>query len=277
MNTIIKIILLLLILVLVFLFFNMEFISNYYYYKKIGNSNKNMKTIPNDILNLPNNYYGKDLSKEKLVVVISHYNENLSWLKNTNAPFVISSKTNKDKNLYVDINKGNEVSGYLTYITKNYDNLPEYTLFLHGHFVDLHQFENTIDIINNLYKIINNKKINYLNVNNLGVPDFLWTEHRRKIWNELFFEELGTMPEVLYDKCCAQFIVNKDSIRLRPNKFYQKLLYYSLHNNIDTKNNNFGHVMEFLWHYIFGEPAIINREEDNHALFNLKYFRNNYT
>ena len=85
------------------------------------------------------------------------------------------------------------------------------------------------------------------------------------------------MLNLFYDKCCAQVIVHKDRSRLRSKKFYENLLNFSLTNNIDTKDNNFGHVLEYMWHYIFGEPAIINREEDNHALFNLKYFRNNYT
>ncbi len=276
MNNNKKIFFLILSLIIIILIFNAKLIFNSQYYGEISKKYKNMETISNDILDLPNNYYNKDLSNEKLVIITSHYNEDLSWLKYIKLPFIISSKKTIEKNLYIDINRGNEASGYLKYIITHYDNLPEYSIFIHGHYIDWHQNMNIIDIINGLNNIVVNKKINYLNFNNRSWNGQFYNDYRKNIWNKLFLEELGPIPDKLYDKCCAQFIVNKDRIRLRSKKFYENLLNFSLTNNMDTKYSNFGHVLEYLWHYIFGEPAIINREEDNLALFEIKYFENPY-
>lgn len=146
----------------------------YNYYKTIANENKNYFVIEDIILNNEYNFYNKtDLSKYKFVIMTAHYNENLFWLKNINVPYIISSKTEKNKNLHININKGNEVSAYLSYIIKYYDNLPEYTLFVHGHNVDWHQYIPLIDIIKKYnQKILQNENIpEYVNINSVGCND----------------------------------------------------------------------------------------------------------
>ena len=231
-----------------------------------NNSSNNLINIPEYILSLNLNFYYKnDLSSEKLVILTSHYKEDLFWLHYIHYPFIISSKTVSAKTLYVPINKGDEVSAYLNYIIKYYNNLPEYTLFLHGHYEDWHQKNNLVNIINNLKF---NKE--YENINTIGIDDrdiksniyllFLKTF----IWNELFREELGEMPDKFYDKCCAQFIVNRRRIRLRSLKFYQKILDY-INNHDDAKKDpihgKMGYYMEFIWHYIFGEKAYMDLDK----------------
>ena len=208
------------------------------------------------ILNLKNNLStSNDLSKEKLVVLISHYNENLFWLKKIKYPFIISSKVEKNKTLYVSINKGNEAMAYLDYIVKFYNVLPEYTLFSHGHYVDWHQRTP-------INKIINNIKIDshYINISDIGFDDRCnktktnkYFDELKLVWNELFLDTLGPIAPKYYDKCCAQFIVHKDRIRLRPKIFYERLIKYI----INKDNGTIGYVLEYLWHNIFGEDPII--------------------
>jgi len=216
---------------------------------------KSHNVIDPKILNLENNLSkSNDLSKEKLLVLVSHYNENLFWLKNIKYPFIISSKIEKNKTLYVSINKGNEAMAYLDYIVKFYDVLPEYTLFLHGHYIDWHQ-RTPVD------KIINNIKLDkpYININDLGVDDRYdncfnkYYKNLRLVWNELFLDTLGPVQPRYYDKCCAQFSVHRDRIRLRPKKFYQRLINYI----INKDNGEMGYILEYIWHNIFGEKPIM--------------------
>lgn len=234
----------------------------------IRNYLKSHKTIDPKILNLKNNAYDqKDLTKHKLVVLTSHYSENLFWLKNIKYPFLISSKLEKEKTLYVSINKGNEAMAYLDYIVRFYDCLPEYTLFCHGHYIDWHQ-RNPID------KIINSIKLDrqYININDLGVDDRhdkcsnKYYKNLKLVWNELFLDTLGPMADRYYDKCCAQFVVHRDRIRLRPKKFYQRLIDYI----INKDNGEIGYLLEYIWHNIFGEDPVM---EYNNHLVNLSVLK----
>jgi hypothetical protein len=217
---------------------------------------KNKLIIDNDILNLKNNYYYKNnLSNERIIILISHYSEDLFWIKNINKPFIIASKNINNKTLYNPINKGDEAMAYLSYIVKYYDTLPEFTFFCHGHYIDWHQ-NNRIDYI------INNLKYDkeYDNINNLSLDDVHvdfnnpYYKNLVNVWDELFQKELGDVQDKYLEKCCAQFIVHRNRIRLRTKSFYNTILNYIINNN---KNKNIGYVLEYIWHVIFGEPNII--------------------
>jgi hypothetical protein len=91
----------------------------------------------------------------------------------------------------------------------------------------------------------------------------------KKIWEKLFLDEFGEMPSELYDKCCAQFLVSRNRIRLRSKKFYINLLNYILYEDKyepDEKICFMGYILEYLWHYIFGEPAIMKYDMNNTIL-----------
>ena len=236
----------------------------------VRNYLKSHKIIDPEILNLTNNLYNSsNLSNQKLVVLTSHYSENLFWLKNIKYPFIISSKLEKEKTRFVEINKGNEAMAYLDYIVKYYDSLPEFTLFCHGHYIDWHQ-RNPID------KIINNIKLDqkYLNISDLGVDDrhencsIGFYNDLKLVWNELFLDTLGPVADRYYDKCCAQFVVHRDRIKLRPKKFYERLIKYI----IDKDNGIMGYVLEYLWHNIFGEAPVMVYNESQINLSILKIY-----
>jgi len=233
------------------------------------------KNIDDSILNLKNNYYNVDkLNNEKVVILSSHYNEDLFWLKKINLPFIIASKSDSNKTLYIPINKGNEASAYLTYIIKYYDYLPEFTLFLHGHYTHWHQFSSTVDKINNLtfdkqYTNINDVWFFCSKMANTIIFDF-----KNGIWDELFKEELGELPEKFSMRCCAQFLVHRDRIRLRRKQFYINILNYINNNDVlvDSKHGKIGFYLEYIWHYIFGENAVMNYEKNHDAIINKLFF-----
>lgn len=95
------------------------------------------------------------------VVVVAHYNEDLSWVSRIKYKHVIYSKSiNDDPSvIFQRINKGNEASAYLQYILDNYHALPEYVFFVHGHDTSWHHEGSIVDIINNTglmdYKTLN--------------------------------------------------------------------------------------------------------------------------
>ena len=211
--------------------------------------------------------YDKDKSLIKilrLLLCISHYEEGLHWVRDIHTPFIIVSKTIQDRRImHVPVNRGNEVSSYLLYITQYYDFLPEYTLFVHGHERDWHQ-------LYNLYFIVNHLRLDqgYHNINNFLVDDRnistnKYMQQLHSLWAELFQDELGDFPRTGFkEKCCAQFVVHRDRIRLRSRHFYQRLYDFVISDRqddaeaVDGYHSSMSFVVEFIWHYIFGEPAI---------------------
>lgn len=88
--------------------------------------------------------------------------KNLFWTNNLIYPFSIIYRKNIPRE--TPPNKGNEASSYLEYIIENYENLPDVSIFVHGHRNDWHHKENMDDKICNL-------KFNhsYYNINDLNV------------------------------------------------------------------------------------------------------------
>ena len=92
------------------------------------------------------------------------------------------------------------------------------------------------------------------------------------IWRDLFqgFElsysikgrnntDIGAYPEEgkLSSTCCAQFAVTRDRIRERPRSDYVKMRLWIRHAGGDGMDDaKSGRVFEFLWHVIFGMPAV---------------------
>lgn len=71
-----------------------------------------------EVLHSPRNYFSLTadiMSEAKLVLCVSHYHEDISWLLYVDAPFIVVSKTITSSNpvLHIDVNAGNEVSSYL--------------------------------------------------------------------------------------------------------------------------------------------------------------------
>ena len=65
--------------------------------------------------------------------VVSRYKKNTDWVYNLQRinKFYIYDKETPENEYNIPVNKGNEASVYLKYIVDNYDNLPDFTLFIH--------------------------------------------------------------------------------------------------------------------------------------------------
>jgi hypothetical protein len=77
----------------------------------------------------------QELSTLPLVLVVSSYQEDLSWLQSQPIPFVIYQKTpgRSIEGAHYLPNVGKEVLAYLAFMRDYHDCLPERMLFLHGH------------------------------------------------------------------------------------------------------------------------------------------------
>ena len=70
-----------------------------------------------------------------------------------------------------------------------------------------------------------------------------------------------TFPHPILERCCAQFIVGRDRIRNRSKEFYEKALEVMYSAKDKEESRKMGLLMEWVWHMIFGESQIIDREE----------------
>jgi hypothetical protein len=214
-------------------------------------------------------------------VVISHYNEDLSWLKNVknnNITIVSKTLTSNTNIIYQEKNIGNEASAYLKYIIDDWDNLKTFDncIFLHGHQTSWHQSHSADFLINyfednktneifinfgdnNFYEIYPDKvtqtgRVNYVGDNR---PYLIL----RDVWNKLF-ESLGTLPEYITLNPGAQFLVNTDNIVSRGREFYINCYEWIMNENNTTYSSQAkGVLFEWLWHFIFtGQPITTTKK-----------------
>lgn len=149
----------------------------------------------------------------------------------------------------------NEVSSYLTYIIQYYDQLPDLSLFFHGHASSWHSGDavemlslvNLTYLAQRQYTSFNCKQATSLareGYNNRGVeyPQYAAMELH---WRDLTAGHLGnttvdtqmeadpaggqhlytvdTMPRLLTHYCCNQFAVTRESIHAYPKSYYTDL------------------------------------------------------
>ncbi|MCL5028676.1 MAG: DUF3431 domain-containing protein [Bacteroidetes bacterium] len=185
-------------------------------------------------------------TKQQMVeVVVAHFKENMDWTKNLKYKTHLISTSGTD----MKSNKGFEASVYLKYIIDNYDSLPDYTIFLHGHRNSWHCKQNMDAKISSL-----EFKYPYCNINE---PKLTLLSDYKGSYDQMVL----MMPEVekilgisipldkLKYKCAAQFYVSKNSI-LRNKKDIYIALYNYL---IETKFESFwtGRLFEYIWHILF--------------------------
>jgi hypothetical protein len=187
-------------------------------------------------------------------IVVSRYNRNVDFAYNINnnvhINVLIYDKLNPNNPLNIPVNKGNEASVYLKYIVDYYDNLSDFTFFIHDEEYSWHHSGSIID----KYKEAVNSNKQYYNVNDrcsnamidiLPVPNFIeW-------YNEYIGKYIPLNVLDLYEinKNAAQFLVHKDLILCLPKSFYEKLYNWI----ITTELSNYfsGRYLEWTWHIMF--------------------------
>ena len=150
----------------------------------------------------------------------------------------------------IPVNKGNEASVYLKYIIDYYDNLSEYTFFIHDEEFSWHHEGSIYDQFQNAI----NSKEKYYNINHLilgsiiNVPAFA----NISIWYNKYIEEyipINSLPQKDWTKNhkgAAQFLVHKSLILKLPKIFYENLYNWII--TTDEPSSSTGRYLEWTWH-----------------------------
>jgi hypothetical protein len=195
----------------------------------------------------------KLLTKDNISIkiLIAHYNEDLEWTKKLKYNYTIISKNGIKSDTLK--NTGNEASSYLEYIIENYNNLANYTFFIHGHRNSWHHKENIDEKINNI--VI---KHDYYNLNDLNITTTY--ELSQRVYDEykIIIELIPILENILNKKIdfekikyrsCAQFYVSKKNILLNDINVYIKLYEFIISTNISSYFTS--RLLEYTWHFIF--------------------------
>lgn len=205
----------------------------------------------------------------ELVIVSSHYNEDINWLKDADLPVVVCSKKLASPLCPIAENKGREASSFLKFIIDNYDNLPPNVAFIHGHEDAWHQrlaqqnSKSFLDII----RCAKYKEYGYVSLNNYYIDDrddnSANQKHLLAVWDELFRPFLNRDPPAYsLNDCCAQFIVSRERILARPKEAYEHWYNYLIFKDpVEDNSYIIGVVFEFMWPIIFGEPDVVLQKE----------------
>lgn len=196
-------------------------------------------------------------------IVVSRYKKkvNFAFKITKNSKIFVYDKENKNNPLNIPVNKGNEASVYLKYIIDYYDNLSNFTFFIHDEEYSWHHSGSII----NKYKEAVNSKNPYYNIND----KCLWNKRNTIInnygiklynffmgWYKNYLEEYIPISKVpnntdfIYGyRGSAQFLVHKNLIRNFPKEFYIKLYNWILTTNIPTYFS--GRFLEWTWHLMW--------------------------
>mmetsp|Transcript_69536 Transcript_69536/g.214945 ORF Transcript_69536/g.214945 Transcript_69536/m.214945 type:complete len:346 (-) Transcript_69536:55-1092(-) len=176
-------------------------------------------------------------------------------------------------------NKGDEATAYLSYIIQKYYKLPDVVFFVQGHRCADHAKFDMARVLPNIRRCFDIEK-GYLDVNRydgrIHLDEGPHCKSRESliknpimgykiddlqgIWDTLFLEEFGTMPDQLCWDGYAQFAVKKELILRHPLGFYKKL-FKGVVNKTTT--------MEFFWRMTFQPSALRmndHSEEDFEAM-----------
>jgi hypothetical protein len=188
--------------------------------------------------------------------VVSRYNKNVDWvykLENINK-FYIYDKENPQNEYNIPVNKGNEASVYLKYIVDHYDNLADFTFFIHD---DEYAWHHTGSILSKYNEAIMSNEL-YYNINDIcfqSMNDCLlccngnnWTDDF-KAWYKEHIEQyvpFNSLNLSDINRNSAQFLVHKSLIRKLPLEFYTKLYEWII--STDMENAKSGRFLEWTWH-----------------------------
>ncbi|KAJ5118695.1 hypothetical protein N7526_010332 [Penicillium atrosanguineum] len=151
---------------------------------------------------------------------------------------------------------------------------PPYTIFLHGRSEQWHNDiagPDTKNVLANLrYEAVSLKGYANLRCSNRpGCPSTLYQMHPVTLdfdyeyliaqMPEILWQLLGLdaseVPEDIGHQCCAQFVLTRERIWERPKSDYIRILQWIAYTDM-TDNYGIGWLIEKLWHFIFGMPAV---------------------
>ena len=204
-----------------------------------------------------------------LVIVTSHWKEDLTWLKQSKFPVVLIDKEGSDPSCFtpwrVIPNRGGAESVYFKFIIENYDNLPDHVAFIHGHENSHHQ-----NYPVPLLQVIESANLEYGYIPLNGCVRFYsffneeGVANGPLIWDTLHLpqDKKPKIGQMMISQPASQFIVSRERILANSKEFYEHI-----YNVIMTEEPEFEKwsktyvgknwaYLEHVIHVIFGEPLI---------------------
>ena len=162
---------------------------------------------------------------------------------------MIYDKENPSNPYNIPVNKGNEASVYLKYIIDNYDDLTEFTFFIHDEEYSWHHIGSIEECF---LKAINSNEL-FFNINHYDLRPYSHISEKKELmeWYDKFIQPyipLDKLPNkdwLIGYKGCAQFLVHKSLIRHLPLKFYNDIYNWIL--EFEDKKLS-GYFLEWTWH-----------------------------
>ena len=164
-------------------------------------------------------------------IIVARYNENVEWTEEL-PNVIIYNKGNEldDSGSYKEVrlnNVGREGHTYYKYISDNYENLAEHTIFLQGI-----PFDHSPNIISNLREYIDNSEMNvdfrflsedihYSSID-LECRRHWQCRNIHKTWERVFGKKIEDQECVFGPG--AQFIVSKTQILKNSKEFYENIV-----------------------------------------------------
>lgn len=199
----------------------------------------------------------------ELLIVSSHWKEELGWLDNIDIPVIVCGKEGEaDAPIQSDSrckmpNVGHEAGSYLKFIIEYYDELPHNVAFIHGHEEAYHQLKNLSEqLTTGAWK---GKQYYSLNGHFTDRPPGSDPMNKlERVWNDLFKPILGfDCPEHIHSDCCAQFVVTREKLRSYPKSVYENWYNFILsgYKSYDLTMYDSAVMFELVWHILFGKPV----------------------
>lgn len=177
--------------------------------------------------------------------------------------------------LAANSSRGREASAYLSFVVDLYDELPEYSIFLHANPDQWHNDlfgPKTSSALHSLRReavdamgYLNLRCTNdpgcpiHVNPNNPTQTDIDKNDARanfRRIYKDIFGED-ADVPEHIGGICCAQFAVSRARIWQRPKSDYIRMLNWVNEKSVPLVDDyGVGWVFETLWHIVFGMEGV---------------------
>lgn len=186
--------------------------------------------------------------------VVSRYQKNVDWIyrmKPTVNAFFVYDKENADNPYNVPVNKGQEASVYLKYIVDHYDDLADFTFFIHDDEYAWHHSGSVVDKLKEavqtgcLYYNINDKNVLGSIITNKWYKDILQWYHDY-IERYIPHDKLPRINWTQGYRGSAQFLVHKSLITHLPKAFYEGL--YDWIVTTDLPNEMTSRFLEWTWH-----------------------------
>jgi hypothetical protein len=189
--------------------------------------------------------------------VVSRYNKNVDWVYKLDRvdKFFVYDKMKPSNPYNVPVNKGNEASAYLKYIVDHYNDLAEYTFFVHD---EEYSWHHSGSIKEQLEEAVASRKL-YYNINDKCVLGSIlqhpWYNNILN-WYDSYVEKyipITSLPSRDFTenhRGSAQFLVHKSIITSLPLEFYQGLYDWIITTNLD--NSKSGRFLEWTWHIFWG-------------------------